>query len=208
MAVNQVKHETKKTHGAETAPGSILSEIPFFILDQGIMTAEEWNQLPDAHKATLAQEAYGPDWESKIRKEREVFEPGGGKSGVETRAGVSGSTPEKSADHDAELDKFKAEFERAKSELGSIERGDSQIIESRSGDSEQSSKKLSAGEKERIFQEKGGSQNLGVPNFFGYNPPPQFANSVNDLADNGDVSESRTWLASLIRKIWISMRTE
>ncbi|MBD3328990.1 hypothetical protein GF357_00645 [Candidatus Dojkabacteria bacterium] len=201
------KQEIIRGSGVETAPASVLSEIPKYILNAGIMSPEEWNQLSYDHKVALAKEAYGDNWEQKIQAEKS-FEQGGGRSSSETvKSTTIESAPSK---EDIELDEVRAEFERAKSELGSIERGEAAAAGNASTESVDNAGtvKLSQEEKRQVFTEKGGTHNLGIPNFFGYNPPPQFSNRVHSLADSGDVTESKTWLAALIRKIWMSMHTE
>jgi len=64
---------------------------------------------------------------------------------------------------------------------------------------------LSAEDKARIAEETASASNVKqAPKFFGYQPSSQTVANTDDISAKGDVSDSKTWLATLIKKIWLS----
>jgi len=66
---------------------------------------------------------------------------------------------------------------------------------------------LTAEDDKRIAEETLASQNkMQIPKLFGYQASTQIASNSDDISTKGDVKDSKTWLATLLRKIWFSFR--
>lgn len=92
----------------------------------------------------------------------------------------------------AELGKDVSEFEAAKDQLKQVEQ-----------DQAGEQPPLNNDEQARIDAESG--QNLKPQKkvkFFGYQPSPQLVNNADDVSENGDMSDGRTWAATFLRKLF------
>lgn len=67
-------------------------------------------------------------------------------------------------------------------------------------------KELSVEDKQRIAVERAMSQNAGVPKLFGYQPSAQTSANASSIATSNPVSDGRTWVASILKKILLSFK--
>lgn len=47
---------------------------------------------------------------------------------------------------------------------------------------------------------------IAVPKFFGYQPSADLAKNADTIADTGGMKDAKTWIATLIRKVWLSLK--
>lgn len=49
-------------------------------------------------------------------------------------------------------------------------------------------------------------EEITIPKFFGYQPSAELAKDAEKIANNGGMKEAKTWIATLLKKVWLSLK--
>lgn len=213
--------EIKQNHPA-------LAEIPIRLVQQGVISSEDWLLLTDDQKKHILEshginpDQYISQYEAIIARNNTVA------SGdlvaplaqvTERTERVAQQNPteapavttnpqstmvERQILPTVEQDRIKKEFESIKSEVVNSEK---QIVVNKGSLAPEAiNENMSAQDRQRIATERALNQNAGVPKFFGYQPSQQVATNAVTIASSNPVSDGSTWVASLLRKILLSFK--
>lgn len=204
-----------------------LVEAPVQLIEQGIISPHDWEVLTDdLKKQILASHGINPDQyiaqfdqqhQSDLTASDLALAP---VESMPVQANPE-SAPDFSLTQQAQVDitpdvksqealKIQSgvikEFNDIKKE---VEKAEQQLVISKEGlvnDANIEASNLPAEEQQRIATERAMAQNSGVPKLFGYQPTAQTASDSTTIADSGPVSEGRTWLAAILKKILLSLK--
>lgn len=195
----------------------IFKACPKILLERGLISEADWFQLALESKKSLLISA-GIDLNNFIEVESQKLSTQPEEAAIpqETVIPESNVIPTEES-QPQEILEIKNQFDEVKKQIDESEKA-TEITENRSSFAEVSEDRgeitdkaaipeLTAEEKQRIAVETSTAQNtMQAPKLFGYQASAQIASQSDDISVKGDVKESKTWLATLIRKILLSFK--
>lgn len=195
-----------------------LQEVPVQLLQRGVIAAQDWAELSDEQRSMILK-SYGINPEQYIAQFESAQKSVGALAETKpatpevapVQAPVVESVPAQSPVVQPKIEmtpqhsEVRAQFDQIKKE---VEVSEEKVSIPKEGLSLENKPALTYDEQQRVAAETGMAFNQPpqTPKLFGYQASDQTAANATAISDSNPVSDGKTWVATLIKKILLSFK--